>query len=388
MSMRLDRLYAGLGVLALCAGLGSIGCTDDGDAVEVPDRTSYREWVKVELPGTVCGDGSQYKFFVNYSDVSNDLVIGLEPGGACWDYESCTGQSGIRGAANVNGLDDFHWETAPFINPFLQRLYDDNETKDWNMVYLPYCTGDVYAGNNVITYSDPNGVKPDIEFHHQGHNNMMAAIGWMNEQFTHVPKMLVNGCSAGGAGSIVNYYFIRTGMPGIERGFMLNDSGPIMPSTGWSKPLHDKVFDAWAVDTILADLPLEFDPNDFGTINTMLADQFPDDRLATTYFRRDFNFSLYSYERFYEYPPKDEIMGMWWDDTQLLLDVYDTRDNLAYYIPYWRMLNDSHCTTLISFTGSEIEEQNVGLEDFVKDLLNPDKPLKSYLESEQAGEDT
>src|SRR5882672_772480 len=47
------------------------------------------EWVKVELPGKVCGDGSQYKFFVNYSGKSNNLAISFEPGGACWDYESC-----------------------------------------------------------------------------------------------------------------------------------------------------------------------------------------------------------------------------------------------------------------------------------------------------------
>lgn len=376
---------AGL-VAALCVVATASACT--GDEHPIPDREVYNEWLKVELPGTVCGNGSQYKFFVNYSDTSNNLVVALEPGGACWDYDSCTGKNGIRGAANVDGLDDYHWEMAPFINPFLQRVYDDNITRDWNMVYVPYCTGDVYAGNNVVTYSDPDGVEPDIEFHHAGHPNMMAVIDWMASHFEYVPKLFVNGCSAGGAGSMVSYYFIRKGMPGVQRGFLLDDSGPIFPSGGWSKPLHEKVYDAWDVDSILQDLPTEFDPEDFGSLNTTLADEFPDDRLATTYFRRDYNFSLYSYERFYDYPPKDQIMQMWWDDTQLLMDVYDSRDNLAYYIPYWRMLNDSHCTTLISFVGSEIEEQNVDMYDFVDTLLDPHKPLRSYLESVQPDEDT
>ena len=39
-------------------------------------------WTKVEIDGTVCGDGSPYKFFVNYSNTSNDVMVNFEPGGA------------------------------------------------------------------------------------------------------------------------------------------------------------------------------------------------------------------------------------------------------------------------------------------------------------------
>ena len=41
----------------------------------------YGQWVKVEIPGTVCGNGSQYKFFVNYSETSDDIMMIFEPGG-------------------------------------------------------------------------------------------------------------------------------------------------------------------------------------------------------------------------------------------------------------------------------------------------------------------
>ena len=358
-----------------------------GDDIVVPDRPAYDEWIKIEVPGTVCGNGSQYKFFVNYSDSSNDLAIVLEPGGACWDYESCTGKGGIRGAANVDGLEDSHWELATFVNPFLSRLHEDNAVRDWNLVYLPYCTGDVHTGNAVVSYSDPDGVEPDIEFHHAGHANVLAAVDWMAGEFADVPRLLVSGCSAGGAGAMVNYHWIRTGLPGVRQGFLLADSGPIMPSDGWSRPLHDKVYEAWNVESILQDLPAGFDPDDFGTVNTLVADEFPEDRLAVTFFRRDYNFSLYSYERFYDFPPKEEIMSMWWEDTQRLTALFDSRDNLSYYIPYWRALNDSHCTTLITFDGSEIQEADMELEDFVDELLDDGRPLTSYLESVQTGED-
>jgi hypothetical protein len=57
-------------------------CRPDHSA-EVPERTLPGIWQKVELPDTFCGNGSPYKFFVNYSDSSNNLIISFEPGGAC-----------------------------------------------------------------------------------------------------------------------------------------------------------------------------------------------------------------------------------------------------------------------------------------------------------------
>jgi hypothetical protein len=68
-------------------------CTADATDTSLPPCGA---WLKVEIPGTICGDGSQYKFFVNYSNVSNNLVVSFEPGGACWDYASCAGVGGIN----------------------------------------------------------------------------------------------------------------------------------------------------------------------------------------------------------------------------------------------------------------------------------------------------
>src|ERR1041384_2991915 len=86
--------------------IAAAACSEGTDGN--PPRDTYFTWQKVELPGTTCGNGSQYKMFVNFSNTSDNLVVVLEPGGACWDYNSCTGKNGIRGAANVNGLADNH----------------------------------------------------------------------------------------------------------------------------------------------------------------------------------------------------------------------------------------------------------------------------------------
>src|SRR5205085_1078522 len=59
-------------------------CAPD-ETAPVPDHGLLTGlWQKVELPGTVCGNGSQYKFFVNYARASNNLIVSLEGGGACW----------------------------------------------------------------------------------------------------------------------------------------------------------------------------------------------------------------------------------------------------------------------------------------------------------------
>jgi Pectinacetylesterase len=364
-------------------GSGSTG------AIEPPPRPSYEEWLKVELPDTLCGNGTPYKFFVNYFEGSEDLMVLFEPGGGCWDYDSCSGKEGVLGAANPDGIPDDHMESdIGHHTPLLLRYLDTNPVRDWNMVFMPYCTGDVHTGNAVSTYADPLGEAPDLEFHHSGHANVQAATGWMREQFPKIPRLFVTGCSAGGAGSLANYYFLRTGLD-AERGYLLDDSGPIFPNSTNSRPLHDQIRQSWDIDSILETVPAFSElGEDFGLINDMLADTFPDDRLATTFFRRDFNFSRYSYERFFPGITKDEIHEKWWEDTQQLTAQYDAKDNLAYFIPYWRYANDSHCTIILTWEGTEIQEQgDIDVGGFIELLLDDAQPLQSFLESPQPGED-
>jgi len=368
------------GLLVVLAACGD----NSAQAILNPPRDSYGAWEKVELPGTVCGNDSQYKIWVNWSKDSDNLVVVLEPGGACWDYDSCTGKNGVRGAANVDGLPDDHYQLAPFISPFLNRSDDTSPSKQWNMVYVPYCTGDVHTGNAVATYDDGSG--NEVTFHHEGHADMEAVVSWLDGQFTHVPKMLVTGCSAGGVGSLVNYHFLRNGVHAAEKGYLLDDSGPVFPDPSYSTPMHVKIRSAWNLDSLASDLPSEFSFDDMGTINTSLADEFPHDRLATTFFQRDNDFSQYSYERFYNEPPKDQVMQMWASDTDMLVSQFQTRDNLYYFLPYWRNINDSHCTTVLNFAGSDIEDHNMTLAQWVNDFVG-DKPVVSMREAPVPGED-
>jgi hypothetical protein len=383
-------------------------CTTDPSNTTLPQCGT---WLKVELPGTVCGDGSQFKFFVNYSHTSNDLMVSFEPGGACWDYDSCSGAGGIRGAANPHGIPDDHMSSYQYLN-FLRRT-SDNPVQGYNMVFVSYCTGDVHTGNNVITYTSAGpvdggtgaGGTAQLTFHHAGHANTLAVIDWLHKTFATVPKMLVTGCSAGGAGAILNYPFMREGMgSSVQCSYLLDDSGPIFHSSGPSKQLQATIRAAWNVDPVLDSLagqvPVSISDikNDFGLINVAIAHKYPHDRLSLVAYRMDLNYSLYSYQRFFPGSTEAQIHAMWWQDLQALMTTYDAEPNLAYYLPYFRSDNCSHCVSIPPignppieptdmnkaltepWLGSEIQADMVDLKKFSVDLIDDTKPLTSYVE--------
>jgi len=415
---------------------GSGGAGGGGGAAFVPPE--FGSWVKYEPEGATCSDGSPYKFWVEFSETSDNVIIFFEGGGACWDYESCSGNGGARGAANTNGLrDDYaeaHAEIAGLtinVNQIYPLLNSDSAVSpmaDWNKVFVPYCTGDIYGGTRIETYANPNEGEEDLEFRHVGHLNILKMTEMLDEMFRDVPKMFIGGCSAGGIGSLVNYYFLRTGISGVQKGYLLDDSGPAFPSkelTSRSLPLYETIRPSWDVDSVIDAAPQSARlRDDFGQLAGILAEEFPDDRLATTFFRMDYNFSLYSYERFYTRDGEEIILytgdglgldenisldraavhSLFWDDIPLFRNLADSKNNLAYYIPFYRDTNSSHCVTIpgfeevslgealdlfqndfgtLAWAGSEIGDMN--LRDYVDHLLNDDEPLESHFEEEGEG---
>lgn len=362
-------------------------------------REEYFTWLMVEPGGaSSCGNGSPYRFFVNYSPLSENVLVYFEAGGACWDYPSCSGQEGVRGAANPNGIPEDYMQGIPAVmSPFVLRNHpwDSVPTHDWNIVFVPYCTGDVHTGNNQITYVDAD-TGEELEWHHAGHANVLAVIAWMQETFPHIPKLMVTGSSAGGIGALVNYYFLRENL-NVDQAILLNDSGPAyltgelfpLERDAHSKPLHLKIRQAWDLDPVLAEFPAPFDPEDFGSINLMVSALFPADRIAHTQFSRDENYSSYSYERFYEDIDLETMLEYWADDQENLMDLYDglltspqyPNENTGYFIPYYRPFNESHCTCVLDFTDTDITGTGMDMRDYVVKLLDFTAPLESHYEA-------
>lgn len=427
-------------------GPPDLGSSDAGAAIDGGfSPPVFGEWVMYEPEGATCADGSPYRYFVEFSATSDDVVVFFEGGGACWDYASCTG-TGVRSAANRDGIPPEHASrytdflgqgvSVNQVFPLLAREVEVSPVSDWNKIFVPYCTGDVFAGNRVVTYTDPGGEASDLVFHHTGHQNILSMLPRLREMFPSIPRMLVSGCSAGGSGAINNYSTLREALA-PDRGYLLNDSGPIFPdtsSTSRSRPLHDRVREAWGLDATINGIDGAADIlTDFGNINTILARNYPGDRFASTFFQLDYNYALYSYERFYEVAPdgqvrvfgdgegtsglgldesraedRSAVYGLWADDTALLRAQFDQADNLSYFLPFYRETNDSHCLLVpgvndvppeqlfelitnafeeVAWAGTDMAGADgaVNVRGFVDRFLDISMPLQSYHEAESEG---
>lgn len=344
-----------LGLSPFASGIGIEDIVDGGNNFA---------WEKVEIPGTKCSDGSQYKFWVHDNPNSNNIVLMYEGGGACWDYESCSGALGLLGAANMNGVADSYITeikakyVAPIMNgndpglPF--RSKTNLATNGWDAVYIPYCTGDVHVGNNVVTYSDPSGVNPPLNFYHYGYHNSVETLDYLAERFSNVDKMLLTGFSAGGVASAAVYHEARTRL-NPNKGLMLNDSGPLFPAadiSANSRQLHETIIQSWNMQSVFGNLPAGFDPDDMGSINSAIAQAYPGDQFAYTGYSTDYNFSRFSYERFFPGIGQAGILAKWKEDENALISQIAQMSNWSYHVAWNRPINDSHCSTIITFMGS------------------------------------
>jgi hypothetical protein len=352
------------GLLAIAFALFTPGVSGAIGIEDIVDGGNTYDWQLVELPGTMCSDGSQYRFWYYDSPTSNDLLISFEGGGACWDYPSCSGQAGILGAAHPNGIpaDYIHDFEPQYVSPLVNgadpgiplRPKNPIATEGWDVVYMPYCTGDVHVGNNVVTYTDPTGQNPPIVFRHVGFNNTVAALNFLASRFPSINKLLVTGFSAGGVASAAVYYEARRTL-NPAKGYLLDDSGPIFPApnaTYNSRPLHQLITAQWNLQSLYNQLPASFDPNDFGSMNLMVSTEFPTDLFAYTGYSSDYNFSRFSYERFYPGIDQAGILAKWRQDQTNLINQIKTRSNWSYHVPWHRPINDSHCVAIITFIGS------------------------------------
>ncbi len=374
------------------------------------DPGGWLSWQTVQLhpsTGAVCGNGSPYKFFVNRVPNTSNTVIYMEGGGACWDYESCKG--GSLGARNPNGIPDDYLDLSnpatSLVSPFVFRFNPWSQTKvqAWNTVYIPYCTGDLYTGDKIAVYDKADGTD-SIVWHHNGLRNVRAALAWLKNNVPRPGQALMTGCSAGGGGAVTNYAHLREDLD-APLSFLINDSGPIYPAPDGgdpadfpSLPLQQLVREAWGLDDgpmveLAARLP-GFDNTDLGSLNAALAARFPNDRLGHTHFLADLVYSRYSYERFYDEianAPNEQarnalLTERWTKDTVNLFAEVIPLTNYGIYVPFYRNLNNSHCSTIVDFENGDIQEQALELEDFINSVLDGNGPVLQAIESDRTAD--
>jgi hypothetical protein len=168
--------------------------------------------------GPICIAGTPFSVFTREGK-SSKLLIMEQGGGACWqDFYNC------------NVLSEAQEPPAP---PF--GIWDfgskDNPFKDHSIVYMPYCDGSVFTGDNDVL--DPAfgpaigwpGV--DVRFH-RGLRNQSAGMDVAKAMFPKTKKITVAGSSAGGVGIAGFAPFLVRMVYGNKVDLtVFNDAGPI-----------------------------------------------------------------------------------------------------------------------------------------------------------------
>ncbi len=209
--------------LLVTALLVTTACLPAQDEGEGPITAKARTWTFVPFPESRCANGSATGLGVNLNADSREVLIYLQGGGACSSGEQCFGP--VPGAANLTtgyGIDQFRAEANLSGIVFLDQLAQDNPFREANLVFVPYCTGDLHAGDAAATYDTPQG--PRIA-EHRGSHNLRQFLTRVTQTFPDAKRVWLVGASAGGFGALFNAHTVREAFAGV-RVDVLSDSGP------------------------------------------------------------------------------------------------------------------------------------------------------------------
>lgn len=205
---RLGRitLFTGIGLLSLMivavVGVSAFVIKRPTTVQQIADVKPYK-WNKVKLDGNVISsDGSEY-FLWNKKGESNNWIVFFSGGGASWDAKSAA--SPMQAMKFFTGEDPGNYfADIPFYMLSLLRGMMDtdnpgNPFKGWNVVYLPYSTGDFHIGNRNANYTKADGTPFTMRYN--GSNNVRRSLEWIYANVNNPDKLLIAGESAGGFGS-------------------------------------------------------------------------------------------------------------------------------------------------------------------------------------------
>lgn len=153
-------------------------------STEVGDGWTRHTFDPDEGDGPICIAGTPYSVFTREGNPSKLLVF-EQGGGACWqDFYFC----------NVLAED----QAPPLPRTGIWDFDEpDNPFADHSIVYMPYCDGSVFSGDNEVV--DPSFPFGPVRFH-RGLRNQSAGMDVAKEVFPRARRITVAGSSAGGVG--------------------------------------------------------------------------------------------------------------------------------------------------------------------------------------------
>jgi len=220
---------------------------------------AFAKFETIKIPGAVCGNGGSFSVFFKKGQ-SDKLAVEFMGGGACWSASTCYGP-------NLRAW--FHQLPSLVTNASLAANGSKEETPfyEHSFLYIPYCTGDVFAGKHVARY------RFGIKAHHKGFTNTKKIFDHLIKKKIINPSLIKDlglfGASAGALGALIHGHDIEKRFPNATKKTLIADS----PGLHWGGDFWDKFTPEMLEDIVdaLARVNLKID-----THNGFIAELLPE----------------------------------------------------------------------------------------------------------------
>lgn len=238
----------------------------------LPAFAAAGDWTWVDIEGSMCMNGKQTGVWVRRGS-SKNLGVYLYGGGACFNAATC------EAAAKSNQPN----------NPGSNGIFDvrsDNPLFGFNWMAVPYCTGDVHAGDDTKHFELATR-------HFNGVNNLKLMMAYATQILPTVETGFITGESAGGFGSITSYDTMRA-FYSNARGVLMDDSGPVIDDSNLAVCLQEKWRSIWNFNKNLpTDCPCNNDEGNLDSVWGYMQAKYPQDSFSLISSQTDFVISTF-----------------------------------------------------------------------------------------------
>ena len=234
--MRAAAALPGLLCILLIPALTACDAADPAGGDPAPIRTSsaapsgssaspsWEPWEWVARGDMLCRDGTPTGYGLRRASAGSShedkVMIYLQGGGACYDARSCS-----RNASSFAASDFQTWTTTGKGTLGIFNGRAENPFFGWNQVFVPYCTGDVHAGDTTgVAIEGTNGPWDFV-----GHRNIQVVVSEVRARFGGVQDAALVGTSGGAFGALFTYDLVAQEFAPLPVS-LVSDSGPVFES--------------------------------------------------------------------------------------------------------------------------------------------------------------
>uniref|UniRef100_K3WPQ5 Carboxylesterase type B domain-containing protein n=1 Tax=Globisporangium ultimum (strain ATCC 200006 / CBS 805.95 / DAOM BR144) TaxID=431595 RepID=K3WPQ5_GLOUD len=143
-----------------------------------------------------------FQVFPNQDQDKKKVMLFFQGGGACADDDTCN----FSLQCSLGASPTFTSNAVPSSTGILNRTNTDNVFQDWNIIHIPYCTGDLHIGNAVHEPVDSAMGKrlgrsqcmgQNMSTHLNGYENSLSALKWALANYPNPEHLIIGGASAG-----------------------------------------------------------------------------------------------------------------------------------------------------------------------------------------------